>query len=346
MNAPIINFNNEKHTITFGDGEIDENGQLIIADYLYNSTGFTLPDWWQWTNVVARGKYSGTFVKRVRKYLNERGYKLTQAQCSELGSLIGENCESNKEYHFRFTKKDWQDGDFADGGSCYWNSRFFCREIIKSNGGGAIQFFTNNEETEYGIGRAWLIKSKICKDNQNDWIVFNGYGLTTLKIARILSQYLGLSYRRVKLCNQFKQLNDENSNFYINSGNGIVLCQDPSVYGDLFGERPIVNLGINTLNYIDNCKFCQRWLFKQELNNKICKNCHGGETTCSRCHGPAHQDYLRFDSPQYPDGVCQDCWATAIFCYKCKCIKFCRIENINHWPTRFCLDCGTKEGHS
>lgn len=172
-----------------------------------------LPDDWSWLWLVTgRGEYVGTFPKRVSKYYYQtNGIKCPNSFLQELGNIARRHSEDELSYEFDFTDTfNWNDGDFADSRSCFWGGRSEAREWLTDSGALAIRFY----EGDKGKARAWLMPIE-----DNRFVIFNGYGLTTLAIARIFATFIGLSYKKISLDNQ----GVTDGTLWINDGKGYLV---------------------------------------------------------------------------------------------------------------------------
>jgi hypothetical protein len=147
--------------------------------------------------VTGKGEYVGTFPKRVSKfYWQQSKIKTPQSFMQALGNLARQHSSDAISYSFDFTDSiDWQDGDYGDENSCYWGDHAPARKMLEDNNALAIRFYSGDK----GIGRAWVAQL-----SDKRYIVFNGYGIegdSTLKIAQIVSSWLGLGYKRIDLSN-------------------------------------------------------------------------------------------------------------------------------------------------
>jgi hypothetical protein len=188
-----------QHEIEIPGNGIDQAGIDKIQDRLH-AWGFgTIPDdrllppnekevWhWEW-KVAGKGEYVGALPKRIGKLVYQcRGVKLSPQQLSELGNIGAEHSGRHCKYWFDVVDRiDWGRTDFGQPSDCcFWGCHASAKDMILSNGGGAIRFFHGKGyRVAHGFARAWLAPWKDC------WIVFNGYGLETLPIARILATHL------------------------------------------------------------------------------------------------------------------------------------------------------------
>jgi hypothetical protein len=217
------------YTLTTEKGAITPQGRTLIKAFIA-STNINSDEWndlnpnrsmhylpqlpdvdvWAWHWIAYQDDFRGTFPKRVSKWY-KLAYSLNcpKSFIEKIGNLARQHSLEAYTYRFDFTDRfDWDDGDFGDSGSCYWGSNYEARELLEDNGCLAIRFYDENKE---GIGRAWLFPT------EDFYIVFNGYGFTTLEIAKIFATWAGLNYKKINLYN-----NDESTGLiYINgSGSG------------------------------------------------------------------------------------------------------------------------------
>lgn len=155
-----------------------------------------LPSDWQWVWKTDSGTYRGKFTKRVQQYYHKaHGIRMPESFLEVVGNEARAHATDGLEYIFDFDDEfDWQDGDFGDGGSCYWSDYAGARLMLRNNGAYAIRFF---DEAGEGYARAWVVPI-----DDGKYIVFNGYGLqpdSTLAITQILANWLGLGYRRIDI---------------------------------------------------------------------------------------------------------------------------------------------------
>jgi len=217
-----------RYTLTTGEREITDAGirdlEVILRSQklqgedwkALNPTGITewlppLPNDWQWVWVVQRGEYAGTMPKRIAKYFFKvHGLKFPQAQLVELGNLAKAHSSELKTYTFEFANQiDWEDGDFGDGGSCWWGDYSGSRVMWDNNNGLSIRFYN---EHNHGYARAWVMEI-----DTELYTVMNGYGLSTLRITRIFAQFMGLTYKQIHLHNS------ASSSLWINGSTGYIV---------------------------------------------------------------------------------------------------------------------------
>lgn len=106
----------------------------IVA--LYLST-----DWVWKTNL-------GSLPKRISKwYHTHHKDNLSETTLTQIGNLFRKETPKTQKYIFDITKTfDWKDGDFADGGSCFWGSNARARTKMQNTEGYyAIRLFKPSE---------------------------------------------------------------------------------------------------------------------------------------------------------------------------------------------------------
>jgi formylmethanofuran dehydrogenase subunit E len=289
----------ERFTLTLPQGAISDAGIRLINDLVLaqriNSDDWKqlnpdkqhsisvflspLPDDWAWIWIVTgKGKYVGTFAKRVSKfYWKEHGLKCPDSFIQAIGNLARQHSSENVSYTFEFVDSfDWNAGDYGDANSCFWGGRAQARQILKDHNALAIRFY----EADKGIGRAWIAQLE-----DNRYIIFNGYGLTanpTLVSARVFATWLGLNYKKISLCN----LGKDSGDLYINGGIGYL---------------------ISTL---EQSEYIHEWDLRYGKQDD--EDSH----TCEDCGESVSEDDVYFGSDDLP--YCQDCFYEAFdYCEHC-----------------------------
>ena len=193
---------------------------LAIAHGRQIPNTITLPNgkpyiWkWDW-KVGGRAEYVGTLPKRIAKYFQQSlEIKLSPFTLTALGNIGAAHSGKQETFYYDIVDHvEWNKTDFGQPDECcFWGCHASAKQMILDNGGGAIRFFTHNTPLKKinGFARAWLAPF------QNCWIVFNGYGLSALAIARILATHLKHSYyKQIDLFNQ----GSGDGTLWINSNN-------------------------------------------------------------------------------------------------------------------------------
>jgi len=300
-----------RHTVDIPGNGITLPGINAIKRAMHIHADIRLPDGWLWVwRVGGKGEYVGTLPKRIGKYAYKQGKKLSPELLSEIGNLGAQHCEESQTYDFEFVDEiDWSAGDFGDHSSCFWTCHTSARQMLLDNGAGAIRFF--RPKTDEGFARAWIIPQ-----SDNCFIVFNGYGITTLPIARILATYLNHAYyQKIRLSN-FGEWDRE---LYINNGTGYLVGPQKIVMA-----TDKINLKWEKQKTLQ-CHSCCAPISRSERHynpagNNFCARCYAEQVfTCGVCT----EDHWRIlDGPRFdPDGdpICDSCYEGNMgCCQKCK----------------------------
>ena len=178
-------------------------------------------------------KLRGKFAKRIAQWCKLIEADISKEEVEEVAQLAATfNGDADSLFVYDFTQSfDWHDGDFGDGGSCYWNEYSGTRITLQENGFYAMRAYSPGSRG-YGIGRCWM-----CQLSPTEYIIFNAYFKNSyireyqrdghgLKLfARMLASHLGYDYiKSIGLCNY----GDWDSAFYINDGAGYIISKDKS----------------------------------------------------------------------------------------------------------------------
>lgn len=288
--------------VASGQEEIDYDGREKLFQIFCDHNLPRPPDDWDWRANVPKGEYSGSFVKRYRKWLHkERTQWLSNFNndvAGQIGSVIGQHV--GREYHFKFDNQfTWNAGRYGDGGSCYFTSggcRSFMPKNLRENGANAILFV---KPCGKGIGRALIIPHPSEKEQA---VIINAYGLTILQSVRILSQFCGLSYRQV-IAENYGQWDGD---FYINNGAGFVIAENVEDYSE-DGDTEI-----DFKWDIENCHKCCRCECSVDEEDEIviddeiyCRDC---VSFCEDCEEYTTEETTNvYDSRGRERYVCEAC---------------------------------------
>lgn len=300
--------------------------------------GYALPDLpptWEWKWLVLLGEWRGAFPKRIANYYFKAfGLKCLDTFIAEIGSVARRHSNESQVYEFEVVQEyDWRRGQFGDGGSCYWGSNAGAREMLRDNNAYAIRFY-EEPGSQIGMARAWLVELR-----NGMFIIFNGYGIEgdpTLVIARIFSQFIGLSYRKIHLTNQ----HDTSGTLWIDGrGEGYLIGTESRIAtvhsydlgwtdyeinqcdncGDSINDDETY-YGADDMPYcercydrlFDSCQHCYelRWSeniqYVESVDEYICDYCIENDfTTCDECGDSFPNDQIRThkDAP-----VCDECF--------------------------------------
>lgn len=337
-------------TFRVAENTISEEGAFVFSRWANeHSYPVDLPDDWEWVWVVkGRKKYVGSFIKRLSKwYFEEYGLKVPPAALSKLGSLLAPHGESSHTYYMDFTRElTWDAGDFGDNQSCYWGTNSLARDLLISHSALAVRFYLpliesppyqcgenscdtcstalaiwkrrvkslENKVSLRGFARAWVVPVM----HNEVLVVYNGYTrkgihnqLQTLHIARILADYLGVSYKKIRLTNNGRW----DKLLYINEGWGYLVgptkyistIESHDFMWECYESEPCCRCNVHledgdALYYRDD-RYCDRcWNIMFRL--------------CSHCNEPTRiSEAVCIDDNNY---YCPSCRRKFLFrCHRC-----------------------------
>ena len=184
--------------------------------------------------------YSGKFMKRLGRALCDAGLSkpVSNGYKSELGDRLG-SAMTGYRYHVLDATQylDWEDGDFGDEGSCYWDDMSWCRELLEEEGAYAFRLFggnawrtsnyfgteardlldkhgIDNEDVYPSFARCWAAVGKPTVDSVT---IFNTYGIEERRMARVVASFLGLSHVACYVAD---------TNLYMNCNNFLLASQE------------------------------------------------------------------------------------------------------------------------
>lgn len=246
-----------------------------------------LPEQFDWVWLVERGELSGTFPKRVAKhYRRAYNIKCPDSFIAEIGNLSKRHSEEGETFRFDFTSRiDWQEGEFGDDGSCFWDDRAGAKAMLQDNHGLAIRFYD-----QYGgpLGRALFFRMHFRRH-----VVWNGYGFpgdATLTITRVMSGFLGLPYGQIELRN----CGTASGVMWINGGRAFMVAPD---------DYLAITRGIDLCweeQHKSCCHHCGILLPLYEIrygpdNKAFCDDCFGDHCAyCDFCDGTYWSDEVRY----------------------------------------------------
>jgi hypothetical protein len=265
--------NDERTTVALPAGIITDEGLEAIQYYLLRYANGLEGDSPQETRVLVanmrnvgyrfRGTLDprwqtkeGNYTKRLSKYAYQHhGIKLPPEVISQVGCIASDH-SSGRDLHVEVTRDlNLSPEEFANEGSCWWQSESQSRCALKSNGGFGLRAFGSSERDGYEEpnGRAWVIPLRNDPDfgltptfeslEPDAFVVFNGYGnLGGYAGARVMAHLAGMTYRKVDFsCN---------GSMYINGGSAYLVAPEdiaaPFTDGSLTIEAPIHAVLFNT----------------------------------------------------------------------------------------------------
>lgn len=296
--------------IVIPGGDIPEAGVHEIRDFISNTNYKLLAPLvdddkfeWKWQTK------KGNLPKRLGKYFKKHfpRIEVDQSILVQVGNIAQRHTSSKdiSEYFFEFTYNvNWEKHQMgqSNDGSCWWGSSGYKAGVyytessamykFLSEGGLAVKFYPADDKRELheGIGRLWLM---LDPDNEDRACVFNGYWYgqgATLKLARVISTYLGLSYKKVRLSLLPNGGYTPPGRYYVNSGNVYVISTSGVV------------IGISSSGYIIprvtpkiNCSNCNLLFPEAEASraegDKYCSACFELLfTSCTGCYATKRKD--------------------------------------------------------
>jgi hypothetical protein len=291
-----------------------EEVKYLLAHYGWG--GLEFPKYWPWDWVVEKGDYTGTLPKRISKYIHRNHERtMDEALAQKIGEVAKKhvgNFYGKVEMDFD-TSLNWNAGDFGDPGSCFWQSRKDCIRVLKKRGAWAVRFYREGK----GVGRAWCIK------HNGGLIVFNGYGLSTAEIARILSKFLGLPHRQINLYfnGSYERVVYVNGGkaFYLDAASVLKANQVIDLPWQLVAEcynchvEDSVARSISRRSYCEKCYSllyftcarCQNTRSTLQMHkNNLCGSC--SSNICSKCESHEKTILIRLGE----EGICRECIET------------------------------------
>lgn len=235
-----VDFDSELIHIKTPSGSVSDEGVRLIyelcKEYSYPNPSRDFEMVWMSTR--------GTLPKRLANYYYKNcSIKVDLKFLEAVGNIAKSNSEEGVEYHVDFTRNfGWSAGDFGDPGSCFWRTNAGAKEMIQEHSGFAIRTWseertgsdfnvTDNKKKYYGQGRAWVIpmnynaehlqySAAMSVEMADGFLLFNGYGVDSLRMARLFSIHLGCTYRKVaNLTNN----GDAYGTLYLNGGMGFLI---------------------------------------------------------------------------------------------------------------------------
>jgi len=282
--------------------EIKSYVTFIVNDHRDENSPYISIGWpitWQWDWLVSKGDYAGTLPKRVSKFLWKLyGFKINSKQMAKIGNIARQNIEKDREFEFEFTNLiDWNHGDFDDEGSCYWTEKRSAKGMLESDNDlfCAIKLYRHGA----GYARAWMLPTK----KRDGIILFNGYGLRTITIARMLADWLGLSYQSISLYNN----EERHGMLWINSGSEYIISTPAIAH-----NTSTINLNIYQPPSL-YCNSCEDTIIEGEdeyfhvQDSIVCYSCYETQTFfCDSCE-ELHWTSVSNDINDSQFNYCNDC---------------------------------------
>jgi hypothetical protein len=248
----------------------------------------------------------GTWPKRVARRLHTLKVAINNNDLSKIGKIARESCISGEDYILYVKKRiDWRQGDYADDGSCYWNSKKDAKKMVVDAGGGALCLHLANDEK---LARCWWVPWK------NSYVLFNGYtmrgdNMSLTSFSRMVMDLTEMTYyRKVRL-----------SNRGITSG----LLWINSEAGFIVGNKDVQQIERVDLDILPYCHSCGE-RFEEEENiddyKSYCDSCWDEDDnsvecySCGRRVSEGDEYYVEAEDHYY----CQHCYSERFsYCSNC-----------------------------
>lgn len=293
--------------VTTPAGDISSAGMCEIDTYLAMCGYGYLPEDFDAVWCTKQG----TLPKRIQRHLYKaKSIKLTSENLTQLGNIAKRHTTDGSTFILDFTQKiDWQDGDFGDAGSCFWGDKAGAKDMLQQNKAYAIRAWRwRTAHAQFGLAyqnvrgyaRAW-----VATIGNNLFAVFNGYGETTLCLARLLALKFACGYQRIHLTNK----GDDGGALWINGGTAYAIGAWEKIsrmekfdlgWEEIYEEETI------------DCYACEARVDEDDairaydrlgLVNSYCQDC---ASECSNCANWYSSELVRYHSAtdQY---LCRDC---------------------------------------
>ena len=335
-----------RHTLSVPGNGISQSGIDAIKTFLCREVSCCeFPDDWSWDWLVGgKGEYVGSLPKRIAKWFRQKhGIKLIPEVLSEIGNLGSVNCDKQSTYYIDFNASfEWCASEFGDRGSCIMTKGggySGAREMLRENDAIAIRFFTADDYCN-GYARAFIA------DMEDYCILFNGYGIDTIKQARILAQLMDNAYYYRLGLNNF---GSREKGIWINGDHPF---GDDHGIGYAIGPQEIVTASTThdlrwDVREEDTlaCENCGRSIdsedhYHNDTGEDICERCYDDDyTCCDHCGNIISNDYAI--CPSNDSGAyCTNC--AERFLVKCsECNEWVYHDNARSGPDRreYCESC-------
>ena len=292
---------------------------------------------------------SGKYNVRLKKILKQK-YKvksLTENDYCKLSTLFGDWLETSK-LHFCFADKfDWQDGEFGDGGSCFWGDRASGRDTLEYYHALAIKFYkTDKDRDTRGVGRAWIARIRERDNVDGAVVMFNRYGVPrsiediVLALKCVDKDFV---FKHVYLTNEGTSHGD----LYIN-GDAVAVS-----YEELYMERVELGYSIRKGVYTEQCNgftctYCGDRVDEDHTcfigDEALCETCADKHTIfCEECNETRWRDGS-VELVGCNGRVCSDCLDRYDYTQCAVCCDYERLDAMRVSTNRdqLCSNCAKK----
>ncbi len=184
---------NKLYTCTLKSKITAEFAEYMTLDTTLNEglhAALKLPEFEEWYN-----EKGVPWLKRFESFMYKQyKYKISETYASRIGNRLREHAP--RDYYMEIVNKpDWTDGQFNDGGSCWFGFRSYMMDDLFGSGRGyALKFYRSNKtENTNGLGRAWIYAT------DEHFFLFNSRGVRVDDIKTILCSQFNLIAKPVNL---------------------------------------------------------------------------------------------------------------------------------------------------
>ena len=278
--------------------------------------------------------HDGKYMKRVNKELRGIGFINMKKHINTMSQIVNEGIVQGEIVQFAFTDVlDWQDGDYGDGGSCFWSCHSHNRDMLEKAGHAAVLFYKGGK----GIARAWALKA-----------IFGGtryMGLTNFYNRYTSLRRLDMIYAIEKRF-ALKSMNYHlNSNIYMNGDSALLGKTLPSNQDDGWIDIESFRGGKYDCQSGEGgveCSRCGDYVHEDDAyyvqGDMLCENCYeryaGRCWHCGECSYTENMAYSGFVFTRGGDvideHICEGCINSYATCYNCgMAVHYNKAESID-----------------
>lgn len=292
---------------------ISEEGWRQIWSKVYDKYKFDIDELLEKEWITKRG----TFPKRLMSLLKKNKIEFKPVDISVFGQIAREHSGSGITYKYRFRDPvQMREGEYQDEGSCYWGENSGAREVLSDNCGWGFCIESPVK------ARCWVVS----KQKPVSFFVFNGYGYSTLHMARILSEVIGLPYQQIILTN-----NDSDTGLiYMNNcGKAYILCRSVPAKDTPYD----LEIATEDYSYPYHCASCDAGLYESDIywvnSEPYCSSCGEDSSECNSC-----RDYFWNDSMTFIEEAdyCPRCVRNSSYARCCECDENFFMNHISQTP--------------
>lgn len=325
---------NTIHEVSNASGYLDCDAQAALKSFLYFACDlppFSEPNGWQWDLLVTgKGVYVGSLAKRIAKYYyREHSISIPSDMLSKIGSFIADRAGGRRSHYIDITagpfnwNKNEHDNQFGDGGSCMIHPGGMHRlggiALENDKRCYAIRFWHNKDGSPkdgvLGKARCWM------QYNGRYLLLWNAYGHSLAMIARIISSWLGLSYRT---CNIGNDDTDPEGHVYINGGPHYILASAEFLAQWGEDDVPYIDLRVECESDRPRCVCCGNFVdsdnyYMDDWSSTYCADCYYERFSyCEACGSEWCDADTMVEIIGHPHvkWVCEDCASN--HCIRCE----------------------------